>query len=582
MNTNEIRPAQLVIYDRDGQIKTILMNQQQVTIGRDKLNSNCDVLLASELVSSVHGAFVFYNGEYYYLDDASNVNGTFINGKKINKEPGKAASAQKLRDGDILSIGVTSISKERTVYILFSTSTCLDYYWNAFSIPSIQSELTVGRDCRVSDIVVPEPTVSKKHAVISRDRNGNICVTDCRSVNGTILNGSLIKPDKPVPLNERDTIIIGSTKIIHFGNVIIYNQAISTYQQGGQQSYYEQNQGQQDFGGQTQDYYGQNQGQQNFGGQTQGYNGQSQYRNGVTHSVMIENKDVVNSQLLSHHVNNNNADNYSRKGGVELRVEKLSKIVPCKKGTGINGGDKKYILEDVSLTIYPGELVAILGGSGAGKTTLMNAINGFEPATSGQVYINGSDLYKNYQSYKAQIGYVPQQDIVYDNLTMEDMLTYVAKLRLPGDYSKEEIAHRVDDVLAAMALQPQKHTLIKKLSGGQKKRASIAVELISDPSLFFLDEPTSGLDPEAETNLMKQLKMLSSQKGKTTIVITHTLQNIHLFDKVIFMAPGGKLCFYGSPDEAKKFFEVDNLADAYEKISADINKYVQKYNMNRQ
>ena len=140
---------------------------------------------------------------------------------------------------------------------------------------------------------------------------------------------------------------------------------------------------------------------------------------------------------------------------------------------------------------------------------------------------------------------------------------------------------RVDEVLKAMALEKQRDTMIKKLSGGQRKRASIAVELISDPSLFFLDEPTSGLDPEAETNLMKQLQMLAAQRGKTIVVITHTLQNIHLFDKVIFMAPGGKLCYYGSPENAKKFFGVDNLADAYEKISQDVDGYVNRFRQQR-
>ena len=109
-----------------------------------------------------------------------------------------------------------------------------------------------------------------------------------------------------------------------------------------------------------------------------------------------------------------------------------------------------------------------------------------------------------------------------------------------------------------------------------------AVELISDPSLFFLDEPTSGLDPEAETNLMHQLRGLSEKKGKTVIVITHTLQNIDIFDKIIFLAPGGKLCFYGTPKQAQEFFQVDNLTDAYEKISKDINGYVKKYNSAKQ
>lgn len=541
--------AQLIIYDRDSQIKTVLMNQPQVSIGREKAGSPCDIQVSSDLVSSSHGLFSFYNGEYYYTD-CLNVNGTYLNGVKIQKHPGRVSDAQKLRDGDILSIGVTDISKDRTVYILFSTSTNDDYVWNALSLNSFGNSITIGRDVRQCDIVLSKATVSKRHAIIVKDNMNRLAVADLKSVNGTLLNGSLIKPNVKYRFKERDTITIASTKVINLGNAIVYNQPkMAQYSSADDYVYHLPD---------------------------------NVVNDNAIRSVYIENRPVFDNQQFTYHRldlenQNNQSRVYDRKGGVELRVEHVSKIVSCKKGTGINGGDKKYILEDISLTIYPSELVAILGGSGAGKTTFMNAINGFEPGTSGSVYFNGNDLYKNYQAYKSQIGYVPQQDIVYDNLTMNDMLTYVAKLRLPGDFSKEELAQRVDEVLNAMALQKQKHTLIKKLSGGQKKRASIAVELISDPSLFFLDEPTSGLDPEAETNLMKQLQMLSSQKGKTILVITHTLQNIHLFDKVIFLAPGGKLCFYGSPDDAKKFFEVDNLSDAYEKISTDIDMYVNKF-----
>lgn len=537
-NNYQSRYAQLVFFDRGQEIKSVLINQPQVTIGRRKPGNKCDVLLDSELVSSQHGIFNYYRGEYYYTD-CVNANGTFLNGKKIPKEPNMSSRAQKLRDGDILTIGVNSVTGDKTVNILFSTSTRNDYVWNACSLNSLQPKILIGRDPSQCDIVLAELSASRRHALVSRDSQGRTFITDLKSSNGTILNGSLIKPGVAVPFKEYDTVVIRSTKIINLKTALIYCTPKSIYDINPPVEAVQREK-----------------------------------------SVWIEDKPVTNlHDARPKSVQNQKlpSDVHARRGGVELRVENLSRIVPCKKGTGINGGDKKYILQDVSLTIYPGELVAVLGGSGAGKTTLMNAINGFEPATSGTVYFNGNDLYKNYQVYKSQIGYVPQQDIVYDNLTMFDMLVYVAKLRLPKDITKDEINQRVNEVLQAMALEKQKDTLIKKLSGGQRKRASIAVELISDPLLFFLDEPTSGLDPEAETNLMKQLQMLSSQRGKTIIAITHTLQNIHLFDKIIFMAPGGSLCFYGSPEDAKNFFEVDNLSDAYEKISQDVNGYVNKY-----
>lgn len=528
--------AQLVIFDRGGHIKTVLFNQQQVTIGRVNGNSNCDIQLPSSIVSSFHGTFTYYQSEYYYTDEV-NLNGTYINGVKIEKQPGKPSPAKKLRDGDILTIGVNDVNKDNTVYILFSTSTGKDHVWEAFSLSSMNSIIRIGRDRIASDIFIHHPYVSRDHAIISADQNNNLTITDCKSANGTILNGNLMLSGSTCNFKEFDVVTIGSTKIVNLKTAIIYNTPksashVDTHQPAVQQC-----------------------------------------------SVYIEDKEIVDADIVKSKILL--SDEYARRGGVELRVENITKIVPCKRGTGIDGGDRKYILQGVSFTVYPGELVAILGGSGAGKTTLMNAINGFEPATEGTVLFNGNDLYKNYPVYKSQIGYVPQQDIVYDNLTMFDMLVYVAKLRLPRDITKDEITSRVEEVLKAMALENHRDTLIKKLSGGQRKRASIAVELISDPSLFFLDEPTSGLDPEAETNLMKQLQMLSSKRGKTVIVITHTLQNIHLFDKVIFMAPGGKLCYYGSPEEAKKFFGVENLADAYEKISVDIDGYVNKFQQQR-
>ena len=257
----------------------------------------------------------------------------------------------------------------------------------------------------------------------------------------------------------------------------------------------------------------------------------------------------------------------NKPNGVKLDIMDISRVVQ----------GKKVILDHVTLTVNPCELVAIIGGSGAGKSTFMNCVNGFEPATSGQIIMDGLDLYSNYRVLKKRIGNVPQKDEVHDYLKVKDELLFTAKLRLTKDVSPSEIKKRVTDVLKIMDLYEHKETLIKKLSGGQRKRVSIAMELVSDPDIFFLDEPTSGLDPETETALMKQLKYLSSSIGKTILVITHTLQNIHLFDKIIFLAPGGKLCYYGSPERALDFFGVKALPDAYDKIKQNASYFIDKY-----
>ena len=235
----------------------------------------------------------------------------------------------------------------------------------------------------------------------------------------------------------------------------------------------------------------------------------------------------------------------------------------------VGKGNKKFnICNDVSLSIQPGELVAIIGGSGAGKTTFMNAISGYNRPTSGQVLINGEELYETYDSLKNIIGYVPQQDIVYDNLTLESMLMYAAKLRLPDDTTRDERAQRVAKVIQMVELTGKEKTMIRRLSGGQKKRASIAVELLSDPRLFFLDEPASGLDPGTERNLMKTLKNMT-EDGKTVILVTHSTLNLQNCDKIVFMGKGGNLCYFGNMRDAEKFFHVDNLVDVYNMITED-------------
>lgn len=238
---------------------------------------------------------------------------------------------------------------------------------------------------------------------------------------------------------------------------------------------------------------------------------------------------------------------------------------------------KRFVTCDkVSLNIKPGELVAIIGGSGAGKSTVLNAMCGYLTPASGQVYINGIDLYENYASLQKLIGYVPQSDIVYDNLTLHDMLLYTAKMRLPVDMPQQELEAAIDRAIATVELTEKRDSFIKAFSGGQRKRASIAVELLSDPNLLFLDEPASGLDPGTERNLMHSLRTMADN-GKTVILVTHSTLQLHLCDKVVFMGMGGKLCFCGPLNEALKFFGVDDVVDVYNKITKDAPYWAAEY-----
>lgn len=258
--------------------------------------------------------------------------------------------------------------------------------------------------------------------------------------------------------------------------------------------------------------------------------------------------------------------------GIALNIKNLNKEVPAKNG-------KKTILDKVSLGIGANEFVAIIGGSGAGKTTLMTAMSGFDSDVTGNVYCNGIDLRENFQTLKNVIGFVPQQDIIYENITLKKMLYYTAKLKMPEDTSKEEINARIRDVLGMVELLEHQDTYIRRLSGGQKKRASIAVELLANPGLFFLDEPTSGLDPGTEEHLMHTLSKLSKEQEKTIIMVTHTTNNLHLCDKVIIMGYGGRLCYCGAPSGIKDFFQTDNIVKVYDMITADTKGWESRFKM---
>ncbi|HEY0003501.1 MAG TPA: FHA domain-containing protein [Pyrinomonadaceae bacterium] len=239
-----------------------------------------------------------------------------------------------------------------------------------------------------------------------------------------------------------------------------------------------------------------------------------------------------------------------------------------------SGGGKIKLLDDVDLTINPNEFVGLLGPSGAGKSTLMDALNGMRPATEGHVLINNLDLYQHLDSLKQSIGYVPQDDIIHRELTVYRTLYYVARLRLSRDVSTQEIDQIVNEVMDVTGLSERRDVPVGQLSGGQRKRVSIAVELITKPSVIFLDEPTSGLDPATEEKIMRLFRQIA-ESGRTVILTTHAMENVKLFDKIVVMMRG-KLVFYGSPKEALAHIKADSFKDLYDKLEAPIDERIAK------
>jgi ABC transport system ATP-binding/permease protein len=228
---------------------------------------------------------------------------------------------------------------------------------------------------------------------------------------------------------------------------------------------------------------------------------------------------------------------------------------------------KKQLLHDISFRLPARTLLAIVGPSGAGKSTLLGALTGFRPADAGFVHYAGRDLYTDYDELRHRIGYVPQEDLLHTALTVRKALEYGAELRLPPDVSAEEQRARVDEVMAELGLSAHADTPVSRLSGGQRKRTSVALELLTKPSLLYLDEPTSGLDPGLDKSVMQSLRTLADD-GRTVIVVTHNVAQLGVCDLVLVLAPGGYVAYFGPPERALGFFDMTDFPDVFLALQA--------------
>jgi ABC-type multidrug transport system ATPase subunit/pSer/pThr/pTyr-binding forkhead associated (FHA) protein len=290
---------------------------------------------------------------------------------------------------------------------------------------------------------------------------------------------------------------------------------------------------------------------------------------GSTNGTFVDGKRVVEPRLLHH--------------GDSIYIGPIKLIFEVEKLTAIDESHDlrldalhlskfvskdKNLLKDISLSVQPREFVAIVGVTGSGKSTLLDALNGFRPATDGRVLVNGNDLYSNFDAYRTQIGYVPQKNIIHMELTAYEALDYSARLRLPADTTPSERHQRVMDVLETLELTECKDRVIRNLSGGEQKRVSIGVELLTQPGLFFLDEATSGLDPATESQIMRLLRKLSDE-GHTILIVTHATKNVMECDKVVFLGKGGHLVYYGPPRQALTYFGVKDFDAIYDKLQRE-------------
>ncbi|MFD8793224.1 FHA domain-containing protein [Streptomyces vinaceus] len=245
---------------------------------------------------------------------------------------------------------------------------------------------------------------------------------------------------------------------------------------------------------------------------------------------------------------------YVDTGEVSLDVQELA--------VAVDHG-RKTLLDHVSFPVGAKCLLAVIGPSGAGKSTLLGALTGLRPADHGTVLYDGRDLYRDYAELRSRIGLVPQDDILHAQLTVRRALTYAAELRFPQDTAQAERQARVDEVIGELGLRERADQPIHSLSGGQRKRVSVALELLTKPSLLFLDEPTSGLDPGMDRSVMHMLRGLADD-GRTVIVVTHSVLSLDVCDRLLVLAPGGRIAYFGPPEETLGYFGFDQWPEAFE------------------
>ena len=264
---------------------------------------------------------------------------------------------------------------------------------------------------------------------------------------------------------------------------------------------------------------------------------------------------------------------------MQIQVERMLKIKQrLNEILAANTGKPLNIVDGTSMGVEPNSFVVVVGGSGTGKSSLLGCITGASPCTSGSVCFDGIDTRGNRNAFDAVLGYVPQKDIMHVELTVEQSLTYTAKLRIARDATRTEIKAAVAHAIEAVDLGGREKTMIANLSGGQKKRVSIAMELLASPRLLILDEPTSGLSPDLDRSMMELCRKLSHENC-TVLMVTHNMSNINLCDKIAFLGTGGVLCYYGSPEAMDEYFDVELTSDIFEKLHdpEQVEYYRRKY-----
>jgi ABC-type multidrug transport system ATPase subunit/pSer/pThr/pTyr-binding forkhead associated (FHA) protein len=543
----------------------------ELIIGRDP---GVDIVIDSPAVSRRHARLVSSNGAYL-LEDLGSSNGTFLNGRRL-------AGQSRLQPGDQITLG-------QAVSLTFTgleigprtikdgppaggekAQTVLDSGpavrptgpqpillvrvagAQPASYPLLKDRISLGRSPD-NDIVIPSDIVSRRHAWLEREEQGYRLVVLPEAGNPVLFEGRPLGGQRS--LRHSDTLRIGSLDpglIVTLTYVSPAEAAAPAPQEIM-------------FGAQTKLQFGRDSandvvldapdvsrfhavmekvGQRYRLRDLRSSNGTFVNGQQISGEAWLKPGDEARIGPFRFVAGREHFTRYDETHGLQVNALRLHKWV--RKDLNI--------LQDISLVLRPREFIVVVGQSGGGKSTLVDALSGYRPATHGRVLVNGVDIYQHFDAIRSQIGFVPQKDIIHTELTVYQALDYAGRLRMPPDTAPEERRQRVMEVLQDLDLVHRKDVQIGGLSGGQQKRVSIGVELLTRPGLFFLDEPTSGLDPATETALMHLMRRLADQ-GRTIVLITHATKNVMLADQVVFLARGGHLAWFGPPEEALQYFD---------------------------
>jgi len=422
--------------------------------------------------------------------------------------------------------------------------------------------LRIGREPSGTDMAIPHRAVSRQHAQFEWDGAGQLLVRDCRSTNGVWIDGKRI--------DDACTVTDGSS--VSFGASSEWRIVFSSRQHSGAGA------SPAVLAGKSTLVYGRGADcdvridspvvSRQHAKLTRLGDGRCELRDlSSTNGTFVNGIRLVAPRVLSagDRVTIGKSVFVADGHGLQPGRQETDAALVLSNVTTVRSG--RRILNDISLVIPERSFVAIMGPSGCGKSTLLKAMNGSEPATSGTVKLNGLDLYAEYDSLKPQIGYVPQEDIVHGGLSVHDALYYAARLRLPEDLERFEIERRIDSVMGQLHINAIRNSLVRTISGGERKRVSIAVELLSDPSVLFLDEPTSPLDPQTIEEFLVILRELT-EHGVTVIMVTHKPDDLSYADRIVFLASRGYLAWHGPATQREflEYFRVANVVQVYARL----------------